>query len=1037
VALSTHELILVLRARDEASRVLRNIEGNINGVSTAQQAAARRTINQGAALTTVGVGLAAAGIAGMKALNGAVDAAVEYNRTVALTKTQVDDVKISLQQLGDEGLKVAKAIPVPFEQIQPMLYDIFSSMTVNLAGADKLITQFSRDAVAGQVDLHDAGRANIGIMNSYHLAVGRAAEVSDFMFQLVRKGVGTYGEFASTIGRSIPSAVRAGQTYQQLGGMLAFLTRNGLSTAMATASAGRALDAISNPKTVTKLKDFGDTIVKALGKHETVRLFGENFKKLSIDVKDAHGNFLPMTVIMQRLSDVIAKLPAPQRAAVLQELFKGSGGTIQARRFFDVAIPGIKQFTQLTNDMYNSRGAADAAYKTMLETPAMRAKLLSNRFQALRVEIGQYLIPVQQALVGIGLKVIDFWNRLDPAVRKNIVVGAAIAAAVLTVIGVVTALAGVILMVRGAFMLMGTSITAMTGPIGLTILAVAALAAGFIYLYNHSETFRNAMNAAGGAIKDAGVAVVNATKVAFGWTVNTGLPWIKSAWSSTLDWLHNAWNNMVGWWHTAADGVSRATHAVFDPVLNWLKARWQDFMNWYHDHTEEFQTIWKIATNAWKLITMAWTNWALPFIRAFWGYTEQIFRAAWSAISGIVKVGWDLIKGYLNVGMIVLRTAWNIFWAGFKYIATVAWSAIYNGIAIVWHLISGLFTVMLDLLTGHWSKAWQDLKRTAQSIWGNLKDLFSTWAHAALDLLKSVGSNLWHGLIDGLKAGVGAIVQAAKDLGSAIVNAVKDFFGIHSPSTVMMEIGGHLVSGLAHGLLRANPIALIGKVFGGFPAALASMVTGPIGKAWQLTDKARGALAGFFGSGGGGAGSAIPGLGGVKQWDNVILAALGALGLNGDWLATVERRMARESGGNPRAINNWDINAQNGDPSRGLMQVIGSTFAAYAGPFGARGIWDPLANVYAGLNYALHRYGTLAALDRPGGYLQGAWDTGPYAHMALIHPREMVIPRQDAEAIRAGANNGRQPTNITIYTNEIDPTYHSQQLAWELDRRVG
>ena len=55
------------------------------------------------------------------------------------------------------------------------------------------------------------------------------------------------------------------------------------------------------------------------------------------------------------------------------------------------------------------------------------------------------------------------------------------------------------------------------------------------------------------------------------------------------------------------------------------------------------------------------------------------------------------------------------------------------------------------------------------------------------------------------------------------------------------------------------------------------------------------------------------------------------------------------------------------------MQTIGSTFAAYAGPFAGLGIYNPLANVYAGLNYALHRYGSLSALHHAGGYDNGGW----------------------------------------------------------------
>ena len=43
----------------------------------------------------------------------------------------------------------------------------------------------------------------------------------------------------------------------------------------------------------------------------------------------------------------------------------------------------------------------------------------------------------------------------------------------------------------------------------------------------------------------------------------------------------------------------------------------------------------------------------------------------------------------------------------------------------------------------------------------------------------------------------------------------------------------------------------------------------------------------------------------------------------------LHRNIMRESCGNPNAINNWDINAINGVPSIGLLQVIKPTFDAY------------------------------------------------------------------------------------------------------------
>jgi hypothetical protein len=73
----------------------------------------------------------------------------------------------------------------------------------------------------------------------------------------------------------------------------------------------------------------------------------------------------------------------------------------------------------------------------------------------------------------------------------------------------------------------------------------------------------------------------------------------------------------------------------------------------------------------------------------------------------------------------------------------------------------------------------------------------------------------------------------------------------------------------------------------------------------------------------------------------------------------IKRNIMRESSGNPYAINNWDINARNGIPSKGLLQVIDPTFNAYHVPGTSNNIYDPVANITAACNYAAHRYGSM------------------------------------------------------------------------------
>jgi hypothetical protein len=71
----------------------------------------------------------------------------------------------------------------------------------------------------------------------------------------------------------------------------------------------------------------------------------------------------------------------------------------------------------------------------------------------------------------------------------------------------------------------------------------------------------------------------------------------------------------------------------------------------------------------------------------------------------------------------------------------------------------------------------------------------------------------------------------------------------------------------------------------------------------------------------------------------------------------IYRNIIRESSGNPNAINLWDINAQNGIPSKGLLQTIDPTFNAYHVSGTSWNVYNPVANIAAACNYAWHVYG--------------------------------------------------------------------------------
>ncbi|MGR8007596.1 LysM peptidoglycan-binding domain-containing protein [Streptomyces hypolithicus] len=102
----------------------------------------------------------------------------------------------------------------------------------------------------------------------------------------------------------------------------------------------------------------------------------------------------------------------------------------------------------------------------------------------------------------------------------------------------------------------------------------------------------------------------------------------------------------------------------------------------------------------------------------------------------------------------------------------------------------------------------------------------------------------------------------------------------------------------------------------------------------------------------------------LDGWIKESLAIMAERGIPGTYEG-IHRNIIRESGGNPLAINNWDVNAAAGTPSKGLLQVIKPTFDAYWVPGTSKDSYDPVANITAACNYAADRYGSIDNVNGP------------------------------------------------------------------------
>jgi len=744
--LGVREVLLVVRAQNMSSGVLRNIAGDFNALDRQAKSAAQTAMQQGTALMAVGAGIAAVGAAGIAFLAKATSDAVEYNKQVALTKTQMFGVKASFDQVAQAGIDVANKVAVPLNQIQGGLYDIFSSMDVNLSQAKYLLVNFSKEAVAGQVDLSTAERASIGIMNAYQMKVQDVTKVQDIMFNLVKYGVGTYADFADNIGRVTGPAVRANQTFEQTAALMAFTTRNGLSASNAASSVGRALDAIG--KSRDKIQNFGQVVVGALGE-KTADKLGITAKSM-IKMTDASGKLLPINVIMTELGKALKGLNPTQLNDVLTAMFKGTGGTIQAMRFIDLAVHNFGQLNQITKEMGNSKGALQAAYKTMANTPAAQIQLLKNNFHALMIEVGNILLPILNKLVG-GLEKLFSWvGKIPPHILK-------IGVVVLGIISILAILAGIVMMVVGAWIVLSTIMAAseiallpILGIVALIIAVVAGLAVAAYFIYKN-------------------------------WgPIST---WFHNMWFDMWHWIDHIWQNI---WHSITGAFDKVKQ-TFLHFQSWVAS---SFDKWWETHGEALEKVWQAVwtliggdiKGAWDIIVgIAKVGFALleTVAKIYWAGVEMEFKIAWDIIVAALKVVWAIIVGLFKAWFALLEAA-----------AKIAWAAIQMIFKVVWDVLVGLFSVFLDLLTGHWHQAWVDILNVGHQVWNAISAFLKTTWNAILSAGKSIGSafssmwiSIWHSIYDGahqvwnsiwafLKQIWGYIVSGAK----STVNGLKDIW---------------------------------------------------------------------------------------------------------------------------------------------------------------------------------------------------------------------------------------------------------------------
>lgn len=180
----------------------------------------------------------------------------------------------------------------------------------------------------------------------------------------------------------------------------------------------------------------------------------------------------------------------------------------------------------------------------------------------------------------------------------------------------------------------------------------------------------------------------------------------------------------------------------------------------------------------------------------------------------------DILKGALDL---LIGFAENLDWSKLG-------SDLWNGlIGIITNIDwSGIISKAFQLLGAALAGAVSLIVGFAKSLWESLKSAFESTKNYFATYIDEAGGNVILGLLNGIWNGIKNIGTWIKEnIFMPFINGFKNAFGIHSPSTVMAEMGGYLIEGLLQGIKN-----LWSSITSFFSNALASLKQ-TISNAWS------------------------------------------------------------------------------------------------------------------------------------------------------------------------------------------------------------
>ncbi|MHA4128196.1 phage tail tape measure protein [Bacillus cereus] len=287
--------------------------------------------------------------------------------------------------------------------------------------------------------------------------------------------------------------------------------------------------------------------------------------------------------------------------------------------------------------------------------------------------------------------------------------------------------------------------------------------------------------------------------IEFGWNAikfifKFALDGLKKIVDGTWKFIKNSAQKAVNTWKkiftTGWNAVKRIFSMALAIIKQYVKTEFEKMKNTI---SSVFNTIKEIVKKAWDAIKSTFTT-VLKFLKDF-------VKSSWESIK-------DTISSVMNTIKNVIQSAWN-------FIKFTIINAVREFVGFVITNFNKLYNTITDVVGGIKEFIVSNFKTIKKAITGaftgvvdTVKDVFSKVGSIVKNVAKdavSWGKDIIAGIGEGMSGMADWLIKKAKGVVSGIPKAVLKFFGIRSPSRLMMEYGGYITEGLGVGMEKMIP----------------------------------------------------------------------------------------------------------------------------------------------------------------------------------------------------------------------------------------